>query len=258
MRKHYILIFVLTVLLISCKSKSRVVTSKSPSSKPKTYTTKKPINSSIPKSNTEKPNSNSTNSVSTSKKADKIVSKALSFKGTRYKYGGTSKSGMDCSGLMFTSFKSVNIHLPRTSIAQSNFGKNIKTKNIQKGDLLFFKTGRKNQINHVGLVISVKGRDVKFIHSSSSRGVMISSLKEGYWSNAYTKAKRVLTDFKETVNTKPTVIANSNGLKHKVQKGDTLYSIARKHNTSVNAIMKRNNLSSTNLKLGTVLIIPNK
>lgn len=255
MRKHYILLLVLAIVLVSCKSKSRVVTSKSPSSKPKVYTTKKPLGSTKPKS-IDVHNSNN-NTTKTSKKADKIVSKALSFKGTRYKYGGTSKSGMDCSGLMYTSFKSANINLPRTSIAQSNIGKNIKTKNVQKGDLLFFKTSNKNRINHVGLVISVNGRDIKFIHSSSSRGVMISSLKEGYWSNAYTKAQRILTDFRETDQNQPTITNHDNTTNHKVQKGDTLYSIARKYDTSVNAIMKKNNLSSTNLRLGSILKIPN-
>lgn len=252
MIKKPIFLFLFAIVLTACKSKSRVVTTKSTSSKPKTYTTKKPIGSNTTKDITD----SNRNVTSTSKKANKIVSKALSFKGTRYKYGGTSKSGIDCSGLMFTSFKSANINLPRTSIAQSNIGKNITLKNVQKGDLLFFKTNGKNKINHVGLVLSVKGRDVKFIHSSSSRGVMISSLKEGYWSNAYAKAQRVLSDYTATVQSaSETVVSNSKT--HTVKKGDTLYSIARKYNTTVTAIMKKNNLSSTSLSLGMLLRLPN-
>lgn len=254
MNKKIIILLAILVALASCKSKSRVVTSKSPSSKPKTYTTKKPVIISPKKETTY----NNSPSKSTSKKADKIVSKALTYKGTRYKYGGTSKSGMDCSGLMFTSFKSANINLPRTALAQAGLGKKISTKNIQKGDLVFFKTSNKNRINHVGLVISTKDRDIKFIHSSSSRGVMISSLKEGYWSQAYTTAKRVLADFKPT-DTSTEVITSSIAKKHVVKKGDTLYSIARKYpNVSVNDIMKHNQLSSNSIRLGMVLQIPNK
>lgn len=253
MLKRYVLLFIITSLLISCKSNSRVVTSKSPTKKTNTYTTKKPV------VKTKTIDKNTSSTVSSSKQADKIVSKALSFKGTRYKYGGTSKSGMDCSGLMFTSFKSANINLPRTSIAQSSTGNKIRTKDIQKGDLVFFKTGSKNRINHVGLVVSKKGNDVKFIHASTSRGVMISSLREGYWSQAYVKAQRVLKDHKVVSNPEPIAQTNSSKNTYIVKKGDTLYSISRKYNNvSVNDIMKTNNLSSTNLQLGMELQIPIK
>ena len=85
---------------------------------------------------------------------------------------------------------------------------------------------------------------------------MISSLKEGYWSNAYAKAQRVLSDYTATVQSaSETVVSNSKT--HTVKKGDTLYSIARKYNTTVTAIMKKNNLSSTSLSLGMLLRLPN-
>lgn len=247
------LLLLISCVLFSCKSKSKVVTEKS-KSKPKTYTytTKNPPkHKPTPKSSPVIVSSSNENS---SKDADKVVRKALSFKGTRYKYGGTSKSGMDCSGLMFTSFKSINVNLPRTSIDQSRKGIAISNAKIKKGDLLFFKTSRKNRINHVGLVVSAKGRDVKFIHSSTSRGVMISSLKEGYWSSAYVKARRVLTNQTTTNETNTT---NSTTKHYTVKKGDTLYGIARKYNgVSANDIISHNNLKSTNLRPGMVLKIP--
>ena len=72
-------------------------------------------------------------------------------------------------------------------------GKRVKINKVQKGDLLFFKTKRRaKKINHVGMVVAVEGDVIKFIHSSSSRGVIVSSLREGYWNKAFVKATRVL------------------------------------------------------------------
>ena len=133
----------------------------------------------------------SAKSVSYSK-ADKIVLNASSYLGTKYKYGGTTKRGMDCSGLVFTAFKSEKIQLPRVSIDMAKKGRKISLKKVQKGDLLFFKTSRKNRINHVGIVSYVRNGIIKFIHSSTSRGVIESSLSEKYWKKAFTKATKIL------------------------------------------------------------------
>lgn len=125
--------------------------------------------------------------------ADRIVSKALTFSGTRYKYGGETKKGMDCSGLVYVAFGEQNIALPRISYEMAEEGKQIKLKKVAKGDLLFFRTGKKSKkISHVGLVVAVDGDDIKFIHATSSRGVIVSSLREGYWNDAFVKATRVL------------------------------------------------------------------
>lgn len=121
-----------------------------------------------------------------------IISKALSYKGTTYLYGGTSKKGIDCSALIQASFRAGDIQLPRTAFEQYKSGKDVSLKKIQKGDLVFFKTGKSRKINHVGLVVSITGGVVKFIHASSSRGVMISSLKNGYWASCFVRAKRVM------------------------------------------------------------------
>ena len=123
---------------------------------------------------------------------DAVVETALTFTGVRYKYGGTTRKGMDCSGLLYTSFLENDIALPRTSDMLSEEGKKIKVNKVQKGDLLFFKTRRgKSKINHVGLVVDVQDEEVKFIHSTTSRGVIVSSLREGYWNHAFVKATRL-------------------------------------------------------------------
>ena len=75
------------------------------------------------------------------KTASKIIRHAKYFEGTRYKYGGTTKKGMDCSGLVVTAFKKENIILPRTTTDLSKRGDWIDIKKVKKGDLLFFGRG---------------------------------------------------------------------------------------------------------------------
>ena len=122
----------------------------------------------------------------------KVSEKAKVFVGTRYKYGGTTKKGMDCSGLIYTSFLSEGIAIPRTSRDMSKLGTRLHLKEVEVGDLLFFETNKKKKvINHVGLVVETPSRDIFFIHSTSSRGVIISSLAENYWRENFVMARRV-------------------------------------------------------------------
>ncbi|WP_420592922.1 C40 family peptidase [Robiginitalea biformata] len=124
--------------------------------------------------------------------AEAVVRTALSYTGTRYRYGGTTRKGMDCSGLLYVAFQQHNVPLPRVSRDMADQGRRVRVPQLQKGDLLFFKTTRRGgKINHVGLVVEVAGDDVKFIHSTSSRGVIVSSLREGFWNYAFVKATRV-------------------------------------------------------------------
>lgn len=126
-------------------------------------------------------------------KTDKIIANAKSFKGTKYKFGGITRKGMDCSGLIYTAFKKENIQLPRASRFMAKEGSKIPLHKAKKGDLLFFRTNkRSNEINHVGLIISIKNKQIYFIHATTSRGVIISLLSEKYWKNAFVKAVRVL------------------------------------------------------------------
>lgn len=128
-----------------------------------------------------------------SKKTLDIIDYAKSFKGTRYKYGGTTKKGMDCSGLVQTSFKKFGIDLPRTTANQKLAGKWIDLKKVTVGDLVFFATKKNSRyVNHVGIVINTSAGRVEFIHASSSKGVMVSSLTERYWYFAFVQARRVL------------------------------------------------------------------
>ncbi|CAM1348226.1 C40 family peptidase [Tenacibaculum insulae] len=122
----------------------------------------------------------------------KLLEIANSHKGVSYKAGGTTKNGMDCSGLVHTSFKKIGVVLPRSSKEISFKGTKITLDEVKIGDLLFFDIARlKGGINHVGLVTSVINEEILFIHSTTSKGVIISSMNENYWKKEFVKAKRI-------------------------------------------------------------------
>lgn len=124
--------------------------------------------------------------------ANNLIEKATDNIGVRYKAGGTTKSGFDCSGLVYTTFESENIKLPRSSYDQAKIGKVIPLNDAKKGDLIFFKTNKSRQINHVGLITEANSDEVKFVHSSTSKGVIISSTKEPYYKNSFEQVNRIL------------------------------------------------------------------
>ena len=123
---------------------------------------------------------------------DQLISKASENIGTPYRSGGTSSKGFDCSGLICYTFNSYDIRLPRSSIEMASYGSKIDAQSAQKGDLIFFKTNGRRQINHVGMVIKVSEGEIKFIHSSNHGGVIISSTKESYYERNLAQINRVL------------------------------------------------------------------
>lgn len=127
-------------------------------------------------------------------KISKVIAEARTYTGTPYRYGGTTRVGMDCSGLLCNSFRVVDVTLPRTSEDQSTAGKAVKMKELEPGDLVFFATGKKRRkITHVGMVTEVNGRkDVKFIHASSSLGVIETNLYAAYYQKRYRTARRLI------------------------------------------------------------------
>ncbi len=144
-------------------------------------------------SSKSKSKSNTTTVKKTNPRADKVVKIARTYVGTKYKYGGMSKKGTDCSGLMCMSYKEVGVTLPRTSNQQSNFGKRIYIGELQKGDLVFFgSTPNSKKITHVGMISSVSKESIKFIHASSSSGVVESDLLSKWYRPRYIKAVRPL------------------------------------------------------------------
>jgi len=127
------------------------------------------------------------------RKVAAVVSTAKSYLGTPHRLGGMSKSGIDCSGLMIQSFKKVDISLPRTSSEQSRVGQQVSISNLKEGDLLFFSLSR-NKISHVGVVskVNTDANEIRFIHTSTSKGVREDNLYSDYWRKSFTKARRIL------------------------------------------------------------------
>lgn len=132
--------------------------------------------------------------VKFTKKIDDILTEAESYLGTPYRYGGTTRRGIDCSAFVLSVFGAVtDVNLPRVAASQAQEGDRIEKENLQKGDLVFFSHGR-GRISHVGIVESVNEEgEVRFIHAATSRGVMISSLNDSYWGPKYRFAKRIVS-----------------------------------------------------------------
>lgn len=109
------------------------------------------------------------------------------WKGTPYRFGGSTSSGVDCSALIQNIYrKEFGINLPRTTVEQIKSGKRVKPKNLKSGDIVFFKTGRRQL--HSGIYL----RGGKFMHASTSQGVIISEMKNAYWRKRFVRARRVL------------------------------------------------------------------
>lgn len=133
-------------------------------------------------------------SVENLTKADLLIDKASEHIGTRYRRGGTTTAGFDCSGFMLFTFKNIDVTLPRTSQSMGDYGHTVEKSQAQKGDLIFFATLGRGRISHVGMITEVMEDEIKFIHSSTSAGVMISSTKEDYYARSFVKINRVLKD----------------------------------------------------------------
>jgi cell wall-associated NlpC family hydrolase len=121
-----------------------------------------------------------------------LINVASDKLGTGYRSGGTTTAGFDCSGLMYSTFKKFDITLPRSSHEMAEIGTEINPENAKKGDLIFFINRGQRRINHVGMIVEVNGDEIKFIHSSTQGGVIISSLKESYYERTFKQINRII------------------------------------------------------------------
>ena len=125
-----------------------------------------------------------------SKESKKLLEEAMTWLGTPYKYGASEKGrGTDCSGMILMTYLNVTgIKLPRNSAKQGEFCKKIKKEKVKAGDLVFFATGKdKSKISHVGMMVD----KTKFIHASSSKGVIISEITTPYYERSFIMFGRV-------------------------------------------------------------------
>ena len=171
--------FILLVFLASCSSQK--VASSSRKSHKRTAQRAAP-----------KPKEERSTEVAAPDKAEKVVMEARSYIGTPYRYGGIDKKGIDCSGLLVCSFRTVDLRLPRTSQEQSDYGKAVSIYELRPGDLVFFSARKwKGKVSHAGMVTEVRSKEeILFIHSSSSKGVVESNLLSPYYRDIFVKARR--------------------------------------------------------------------
>ena len=178
--KNFFLAVLLLLFVISCGSSKNVVV-------------KREIPTKTVKKTADLKTLNSNFSGKVNSRVQEILKDAQKYLGAPYKYAGNTSSGFDCSGLVCKVFDENNLKLPRRSEDQSNAGKEINIRDAKPGDLVFFATAGGTRVSHVGIVHDIgSDGEVKFIHSSTSKGVIISSLNEKYWNNAYLFVRRVL------------------------------------------------------------------
>src|SRR5205085_8392199 len=135
-----------------------------------------------------------------------VMQNIINWVGTRYRFGGDSQNGIDCSAFTRDVFRrSFNVDLPRTAVMQSVLGSPVSKKGLQFGDLVFFKTARYAPVTHVGIYVG----EGLFANAQSSRGVTVASLASQYWSKRYLFAKRLFTNTAtaQTAPAKPEEIA---------------------------------------------------
>lgn len=124
---------------------------------------------------------------------ESVIATGRSYIGTPYKWGGLSRSGMDCSGLIYTSYKTIGVNLPRTAKEQSKTGKKRGWEGIRAGDLVYFKFKKKgDKWFHSGMITYVGDDKILFVHASSSNGVVESNLLADYYKNSVRNFRRVI------------------------------------------------------------------
>ena len=216
--KQITYLILLMVTVVSCKPTSNIITSKTEAEKRGVYKT--PENRRIAAKTTTSPAVNrSASKASETKKSSKktiindrndddyevaaenssylvkqLINSASQNLGVGYRAGGTTPNGFDCSGLMYSTFQKFDISLPRSSNDMAKIGTKLDNDEIQKGDLIFFRTNGRSVINHVGMVTEVSSDEIKFIHSSTQKGVIISSTKEPYYGRTFAQANRILVN----------------------------------------------------------------
>ena len=127
------------------------------------------------------------------KKISTVIWKAKTYIGTPYRYGGNSKRGIDCSGLIRNCYKVIDVDLPRTAKEQSKIGSSKSWGSVRGGDIVFFKFKQKGEKWwHSGMITKAEGDNMKFIHASSSRGVVESNLMSDYYRKNVKKFTRVI------------------------------------------------------------------
>ena len=119
-------------------------------------------------------------------RGDAVVAVAMSLRGARYRYGGATPAGFDCSGLVFYAHRQLGLTVPRTSRDQADAAESVKPRKLRRGDLVFFKIGSR-RVNHVGIYV---GKN-HFVHApGAGKPVTINSLDDEFYAETFFSAGR--------------------------------------------------------------------
>lgn len=206
-----------------------------------------------------------------------------------YQSGKEGPYAFDCSGFTRFCYKHLGITLNRSSKEQADNGECVRRRNLKPGDLVFFKGSKGRKIGHVGIVVEKgSGKSFKFIHASTSSGIIVENGDVEYFKKRYKTARRITTDRKIRKELKRIAKARKKELKeaekrakeqeeeleeetkdradapatqdrsfseHIVQKGDTLYNISKRYGCTVEELQRWNGLDGNNISLGQTLKI---
>lgn len=125
--------------------------------------------------------------VEASPRVTALLDEAEDHLGAAYCAGGATSDCFDCSGFVTSCFAAIGITLPRTSREIAAVGVAVQRDSVTPGDVVAFRTGGRD-INHVGIMVDAQ----RFIHASTSKGVIVSSLTEKYWRSTYVTARRIV------------------------------------------------------------------
>jgi cell wall-associated NlpC family hydrolase len=119
-------------------------------------------------------------------RGDELAAFALGLQGARYRYGGATPDGFDCSGLVFYTHRSLGLDVPRTSREQADAAEGVKPRKLRRGDLVFFKIGS-SRVNHVGIYIGKH----RFVHApGAGKPVTVNSLDDEFYAETFSSAGR--------------------------------------------------------------------
>ena len=186
--------FVLLALLLLCLP--ALATNTSSSSNNGLTRSLPPLSDTLTSAAASSSNSASKLAFAPNSSLDSLIGYAKKYLGVRYRLGGQSRSGFDCSGFTSYVFSKFGFKLPPTVPGQVAKGKPVAKSQLRKGDLIFFKGRnlRSRAFGHVGIVVSEAGEKIRFIHASVYRGITIDSIESTYYKPRYLGAIRLMED----------------------------------------------------------------
>lgn len=151
------------------------------------------VSEDVPSVTTTSPSETNESFYKTLPLVNDVISFARQHLSIRYRSGGTSRSGFDCSGFTRFCYSHFGISLPHSSAAQGQVGHSVDRENAQPGDLILFKghSAGSSRIGHVGLITEVVGNRIKFIHSAWNGGVRYDYLSADYYQRRFVGVRRV-------------------------------------------------------------------